>query len=539
MIKKLFITLVFVCSLTNISNSQTSLIKVRINDFSGGMVSNSIPDLIDINQAASMLNVDLDKFGKLTKRKGNDIFLPDVGDNFLRGIGRFDPDISTSYIVIASDTSIARAQVSDTFWTIANPTSPLTSAKDTSFVQANDLLFVLNGFDLTSWYTGSSWIESNGQAQASPPIAKTGAWLRNYLFLAGGTSEPDWVYFSNNLDPTIFTVTDIIKINTGDGQAISKLLQYRLNELIIYKQRSIFVLDITGATPLTDWTVQPISTVIGTDSPRSVVSLGNDHWFLSSEPIAIRSLVRTEFDKILVDYISGPIQDIFDGTNESGFNLNKSFVSEAAAVLFDNKYILAIPSGTSTYNDLVIVYDFARKAWYLITGWYPDDWVVSGNSLYYADATDGRVIQAFTETNADFIQGPGVADSASDPTVGINFQYVSKSLDFDNPENFKRADALEVEFYPTGNYESTVYINLDGKGWASIGSVNLAGQSLTLPVTLPTTLGNAGLARKTFHTQSLGEFKKMQVRVENGASQQDVELQRITTFGDMKQWRRE
>jgi len=376
-----------------------------------------------------------------------------------------------------------------------------------------------------------------GLYPSSPPTATTGAWLRNYLFLAGATGEPDWLYFSNNLAPLTFDVGDIIKINTGDGQAIVHLEPFRLNELISYKERSIFVVDITGATPLTDWTVQPISTVIGTIAPRSVVSLGNDQWFLSSDPIAVRSLVRSSFDKILVDMVSQPIQDIFDGSGDLAINTNH--IQKSAGVLFDNKFILAIPTGTSTVNNTVVVYDFTIKGWYIIEGWYPADWVVFDKRLFLIDANDGRVVECFVGTTGDYAKGPGFIDQASVPSVGIAFKYVSRNLDFKNPENFKILDSLETEFGATGNYNATVYLSLDESGWANLGTVNLAGDSRVLPFDLPSVLSTAGTARKTFQTQKYGEWRKMKVMIENSASQETVQLNRISSFGLIRKWRRE
>jgi len=519
--------------------AQQGMRQVRISDFSGGMNSYSLSDVLEPNQAASMVNVVINRPGRITKRKGQALFNLDVGSTAFVGIGRFDPDATTSYLVAASGTDVIRSLSSSTSWTVANPASPLTTEKNTEFVQADDLLFVLNGFDATAWYTGSKWEESFVYP-SSPPTASTGAWLRNYLFLAGATDENDWVYFSNNLEPTVFDATDIIKINTGDGQKVQHMEPYRLNELIIYKERSVFVLDISGDSPFSltaPWTVQPISTVIGTDAPRSVVSLGNDQWFLSSEPIAIRSLNRTEFDKILVNMVSAPIQDVFDQTGLVKLNVTK--VDKSAAILFDNKYIIAIPTGTSLVNNTVFVHDFITSSWYRIDGWFPSDWIEFDNRLFYIDANDGRVIECFSGTIGDWEEGPNFINSGSDPTVGIQFEYVSRSIDFDLPENFKTPEALEVELAATGNYNAGVYINRDLKGWVKVGTVNLAGTATTLPTTLPSPLNEEGFSRKTFHIQDQGEFKKIQVRVNQLASNQSVQLNRGTIFARPKPWRRE
>lgn len=535
--KRLFLSLVISLFLISPSFAQVGLQQVRTNAFEGGMVSNSLPDILKPNQGASMANVILDRPGRLSKRKGQALFAEDVGNTFFRGIGRFDPDRTTSYLMAASGTNVIRAISSASQYTLSSPSSIVTAGQNTEFVQANDLLFVLNGFDNTGWFNGSSF-NTGGVYPASPPSARTGAWLRNYLFLGGATTETDWVYFSNNLEPTVYDASDIIKINTGDGQAIQRMVPYRLNELIIYKERSVFVLDITGSTPITDWTVQPISTVVGTIAQRSVVSLGNDQWFLSSEPIAIRSLARTSFDKILVNRVSEPIQDIFDRTGP--LTINTTHINKAAGVLFNDKYILAIATGTSTVNNTLVVHDFNTQGWYIITGWFCSDFVVfDKNRLFCSDANDGRVLELFTGTTGDFLEGPNFIDSTSVPSVGIEYTFQSRSIDFDKPEVFKKLDSIEVEFDPTGNYNAEAYINLDNSGWDNIGTVNLAGDSLTLDFTLPGLLSDSGQARKTFQLDDKGSFKKMSVMIQHRASSQTVSLQRVTIFSDPKTWRRE
>lgn len=509
------------------------LLKVRINLFHGGQNSSDLSDVLEANQGTLMQNVVLNRKGQLSKRKGQALFVKDLGDTAHTGIGRFDPDPNTSNMMVASGTSIIKALSSASDWIIVDNNQ--TSGRDTEFVQANELLFTLNGVDPVDWYDNTIWTV-NTEGATSPPTGAVAAWLRNYLFVSGVFATPDWVYFSNNLNPLIFTSGDVFRVNTGDGQKVVQLLPYRLFELVIYKERSIYILNIEGTTPLTDWTVQPITKSVGLIAPRSLIDIGNDHWFLSSDPIAVRTLVRTEFDKILMNRMSDPIQDIFDGTGET--TINKTRIDQAAAVLFDDKYILAIVTGTSTVNNTVVVYDFITKSWYIIDGWFPAAWVKFNNRLYYIDAKDGKVIQVFQGVTGDFIS-PGVILDTSNPTIAINYDYISKSIDFDNPENFKRLDSLEVEFDTTGNYDATVSINLDNEGWQQVGTINLSGGAVTLPVDLPFTLLAGGIARQTFHLSQYGNFKKIQVRVEQDGLGEEVNLLRFSIFAKLLPWRRE
>jgi hypothetical protein len=200
---------------------------------------------------------------------------------------------------------------------------------------------------------------------------------------------------------------------------------------------------------------------------------------------------------------------------------------------------MAIPTNGSLVNNTVLVHDFRHNAWYIISGWFPAEWVVFNESLFYIDANDGRVVECLVGTQGDWAPGPNTIDGTSSPTVGIEFSYISKAIDFDTPENFKQLDSMEIEFQPTGNYTSEVFINLDEGGWQGIGTVNLSGSNLTLPITLPTRLQNSGIARKTFQLSQYGEFKKMQIQVRNAGLAENLILQRISIFARVKPWRRE
>lgn len=534
------LTFIF-CLISSLSYAQsTDIQKIRIANFEGGVNTKDFFDKIDPNQGTRVENLLIDNKGQARTRTGQALYNVDVGSTAFSGLGAFYQDATTSYVIVASGTSVYRNN-GTTGWTQIS-TSSMGSGYDTGFIQANNLLFVYNGNANTAWWNGSSW-NAGGTWPTSPPSATTAAWLNNYLFLAGNTTNPDWLYVSSNVlasGPTVFPATTVVKVNTGDGQGIKRIEPYRTGDLVIYKERSIWDLDITGVDstcstqPICQWTLTAISRDIGTPAPRSVVSLGNDQWFLSSEPFAVRSLIRSQFDKTFVEINSRPIQDIFDGSGE--IIINKTHISKAAAVLFNNKYILAIATGSSTVNDYVVVYDFIAKAWFTITGWYPKDWIIYNNNLYYTDANDGRVVQCFTGTTGDF---GTEAVSTSGPTVAINGVYATKGIDFGYPENYKTLDAISVEFYPTGDYNATVAINIDNSGWQDVGTINLSGDALTLPFTLPATLSGSGFSIATLQLQRYGEFKRIQARVTKNDTSETMILQAVDLYARIRPWRRE
>ncbi len=535
--KKLLLALLILSlsATSALSQEDNQLYRIHINQFDRGMNSFDLPNVIEANQGVLVKNVILNRRGRLSTRKGVTLFAQDLSDTAWTGIGRFTPDATNDLLMTASAGTILRSSTSAS-WVTVNPTSPMTVGLNTEFVQADKVLLILNSTDRPPWYDGTIYTEGL-DIDASPPVTKYGSWFKNYLFLANGVIEHDWVWFSNNLQPIKFTLGDVFKVNTGDGQEIQALKPFKLNELIIYKERSVWVLDISGTTPLVDWTLQPIVEDIGLIAPRTVAMVGNDQWYLSSEPIGVRSLIRTDLDKIKTSLISAPIQDIFDGTGD--LTINRTYINEAAAVFFDNKYLLALPTGTSLFNNTVLVFDLITNAWYLITGWYVEDWQIFDNKLYFIDSTDGRVLRAFYGNN-DQASGPVVTNIlASGPTTqAVHFRFESKAFDFESPELFKAPDALEVIAESSGNYDMEVFANVDSEAWQSLGTINLAGGSPFLPETLPFVLDSAKVARKVFPLQSLGEFKEIQFAFDKEASDELVELRSFTPVATKKKFRR-
>ncbi len=519
--------------------SQSSdLEKIRTSSFEGGVNSKDFFDTLKPTESAHLENLEISNKGQAITRKGQSLFLTDVGSTAFLGLNAYYLDATTSYLVAASGTAVVRSNTTD--WTQIS-TASMGAGHDTGFIQANKLFFVYNGSAHTSWWDGTTWTTGGTwPGSVSPPTATTSAWLANYLFLAGDPAQPDWVYVSNNLNPRAFDALDILPINTGDGQKVQRLEPYRTGDIIIYKDRSIYDLNIASIDstcspqPTCQWSIKPLSKDLGTPAPRSVVSLGNDQWFLSSPPYAIRSLSSSQFDKVFVNINSLPIQDVFNGNGERIINTTQ--ISKAAGVIYDNKYFLAIPTGSSTVNDFVVVYDFLTQGWTTITGWYPKDWIVYQNNLYYSDANDGRVVQCLTGVVGDFGTNHS---SASGPTVAINNDIQTRGIDFGNPENFKALDALSLEFYPTGDYNAMVSINIDNSGWQNVGTVNLSGNALTLPFTLPATLNGDGFAIRTLQLQKYGEFKRIQARVELDETSETLKLQAIDFYSRIKPWRRE
>ena len=219
MIKILFTILLYLITSTAYCQT-TDLQKVRIPLFDGGVNSQDFFDKIADNEGTQVENLLINNRGQAKSRHGQALYSADVGSTPFNGIGSFYLDSTTSYLLMASGTSVYRNNGS-TDWTKIS-TSSMGSGYDTGFIQANNLVFAFNGNANTSWWNGSVW-NSGGSWPTSPPVITTAAWLNNYLFGAGNPLHTDWVYVSTNLDPTSFPTSTVIKVNSGDGTSIKRI----------------------------------------------------------------------------------------------------------------------------------------------------------------------------------------------------------------------------------------------------------------------------------------------------------------------------
>jgi hypothetical protein len=70
-------------------------------------------------------------------------------------------------------------------------------------------------------------------------------------------------------------------------------------------------------------------------------------------------------------------------------------------VVKDQKIMFACALRGSQKNTQILIYDFIRKAWSLITGWSVQDFLLRNGTVYYMDNTTGNIYQTFTNNYSD------------------------------------------------------------------------------------------------------------------------------------------
>lgn len=496
-------------------NLTSSRVKLTQNDFSGGQNSSDEPASIGLTQAQLLQNCIITKKGKCTQRSGITVLGTANGTtNKILGLFNYNAGGALNTLLRARLTKIQRLNPGYTDWTDITGLTTLTTGLDTNFAQANDRCFIMNGTDNVFSIDSSFTVTDEGNGNTSFPKGTFAEWASNNRMFTSGSqtdSERDYVWFSNSIAPQTWDrTTNLFKVRSGGGGKVTWLKMFKDFELIIYKNDSIFVLDMNGATPLTDWDLKPLSTVIGCPAGRTVADIGNDQIFLAND--GVRLLSRTTFDKLRVGVISDPIRDIIESINQDAIQTSNGW--------FENGlYILNIPTGTSSVPDRTVIWDSiaANRNGDPNTGWTTvpkATWNFSCMSSFSFGDNDKTVVSGSSLSTSLCYK---VLNGTTDAGTAIIQKIITKEQDLGEPTIEKIFDP--VNFVCDGGSDA-IYLfemQVDQGGWLTIGQLDLAG-SLRTPFNTPQTTVEAQNAIIDFRTKFAGKGHVVEFRITNSQS---------------------
>jgi hypothetical protein len=128
------------------------------------------------------------------------------------------------------------------------------------------------------------------------------------------------------------------------------------------------------------------------------------------------------FDGVSTISLKEWVQDEFD-------LINKSYMRNAVAAIIDKKYILAVPKGTSTVNNMIIEYDMINKTFMVREGLEINSFLKYMDTLFYAD-NSGKL----------FIYGTGTSYDG----VPICAEWVTGSSSFGDINSVKTASMEKI-----------------------------------------------------------------------------------------------
>jgi len=444
----------------------------------------------------------------------------------VQGLTRFTVGTTLDRVYRVINTTLQRLDDDFKGWTDVGP--GFTADLPTNFVQAKDILFILNGTDNVHSMDSAESVTDEADTNVDPPKTTVGEYMpNNRLFLAGSKTvgQRDFLWYSDTLDPQTFDrATNVIKVRSGGGGAITQIKQYRQDVLIIYKEDSIFSLSTRGATPLTDWELDVLHPNIGCKAGRTVANLGNEHIFLGDD--GVRLITRTTFDKFRTGVISGPVDDIIK-------RINKDQLSKAVGYFHDNKYILAVPVDSATENNIVLIWDSqAAKA----SGDESNGWTVVAKENWFP--------AAFTEMEfSDELKTLVMGDNRD---ISLTYKVFSGKHDdgaaidtvVEGPQhlvdNARQAVFSPLEVVVESPDDTTVEISgkIDGVAFQSLGNVPIdQGGGTDLPLDLPVNFStSAGKVRKFLHPKKLGRGYTFSTKFRHNQYNKEV------TFNEYTLW---
>jgi hypothetical protein len=485
-------------------------VAIKVKDISAGQFSYPHPTdvLVSPNNAAyELLNVDIDRIGVRSKRKGYALIANDLGSVKIAGLSAFNPTGGSRLLVSESNGTVYTWNGLDATHTSSK--TGLTAANQSDLVVAGNKLFRLSQTDNIWSFNGSAWTDE-ADTNTSFPKVKMAIWTSTQRMLAANSSAyPHFLWYSNSGVPQTWDrTTNAYKIGQNNADGVTGLIEFTNYEVITFTKDAMYLLDIGNTTP-SNWTQAKIAD-IGCVAHRTVKQVGGDVLFLSSD--GVRSIMQSAQDKKRGASLplSYPIQDWID-------KINWQYVDRACAGVWQDKYYLSVPIDT-TYNNYTFV--FSRRAFEANEG--KGGWTIYENCMF-----NDYAVQTFSDMPTRFYTGENQADgkvyqfrslnpsndTTSDNGTTITYSETSKRYDFGSPELEKTFEMIEVEATTQASGTITVKAQVDAGGWTTLGSFVQTGDLPKLPINLPFYLKGENIKRKKYDLTKLGRGRDIQVKL--------------------------
>jgi len=353
-------------------------------------------------------------------------------------------------------------------------------------------------------------------ATVSPPplnlrlLINTG----NRLFGVGSAGNRNTLYASDILDASIWDSANSAIINADDGDEITAIVPYYENRIIVFKKRRIFQVTIPpDMTSAADWVIQLISNNTGCVAEGSAVQVNSDIFFLSDD--GIRSLVRSAADDFTS--VGLPISEVVKDVIQE---INVAEIGISTAHFYDNRYFLAVPTGSNDFNDTIIVYN-------TVLGAFEGTWTPNVMQFALSNFQDEglRLMMKSTTGQIQKYSGyktPAQVTTADYQDAGVDYEsYVrTKDFNFGDPFAEKHGSHFEVVFDDSFSTDTTISIQRD----SDVGDIdvqpnlNISSAVLTLPFALPAQLPSSVKKRIASDLRAYQKWRLLNIKITSAAN---------------------
>lgn len=337
--------------------------------YAGGLNLRDQPNQVDPSHAIDLLNVTFTELGAVKSRDGFAALTASPLTNQPDSCAVFYTTGGTKQLMVGNGNKLSAVATDGSV--VASSTAPTANPHFfTRFGGATSTgrMYISNGTDEIRSWDGSSFAAWGGTG-TSP----TGKFLAvtpwdNRLVCArysgsSAGSNPSTVRFSGAGDPATFGANDYVDLTPGDGEEIKGIIAWQ-RYLFVFKETKFFffhstTIDTSG-NPV--FRYETVDTGIGACSPKAITANRDGVYFLNQKGV----YRTTSSPPVLASEVIDPF---FYGSNVSDFYLGQVFnqaqLSLPAMAFHNEQLYVAVPTGGSTTNDRMLVFD-PRHGWWTL-----------------------------------------------------------------------------------------------------------------------------------------------------------------------------
>jgi hypothetical protein len=493
-------------------------------DLSGGINTRQGENIIGENQVTVAQNMELNVAGERSVRKGMtriDATYPATAGAGL-GLFGFEPDGGTNSLLVMMTSAVTSASLQ--FYTGAGGVSGISanssgwSAARITMIKAleldeADVVIIQNGVDQAYRMKQNYTLEALGDTNTSPPKTRAMTFYRDRLWGLSGNSLAYSESISSAYASAFKRDTNYYDIPVGTERA---LLGTRDYGLIVFGSQQIYQLN-PAMTPAPATDKPELVLDIGCANGDTVKQVGDDFYYLAYD--GVRAVKRTVQDKLQ----SGQSQPLSWVLKEEFDLINWTYIANADAIYFQDKYILSLPTGSSSTNNQLWIYYPALNAWSVVSGQNIAKFATvkfsNEQRLYGLDAVTGRLYRMFFGT--------------SDNSTAIVYQEEGRAEDFGKPLQYKTGGEFKMRV--VGNNTTLTPTADIGEGYVSIigDPLTLAVGGLDFDFDFPFNFSTI-VATGVWHLDNLGKFKTIKFKILCNSLDADFIIKETiaTTFGE-------
>lgn len=240
----------------------------------------------------------------------------------------------------------------------------------------------------------------------------------------------DEIIFSDILDgDTYDAIYGQLRFNAGTSDYLVGLHSFSDDKLVVFNRNSIHI--VLTAGDVSQFGAQLITNEVGCVARKSIVQVGSNLMFLSDNGIYgvnFQDLYNLRGNEIPLSESINPIIK----------TINKDSWSKSCAVYFDNRYYIAVPTGTADENNTILIFNFLNKNWESVDtvdnpAWNIRDLIVAGEGEsrgVFAVSTTGSLHKLDTDEVVDKVGFviPSAGSEAEIIDVPIDAEMVSRQM---------------------------------------------------------------------------------------------------------------